>query len=122
MKFTLRKSISNWITVPTNEGEVKFLIDYPTREQGQTIQTYVNGEIYSGNDKYLKALQYLIKFTVKDWRGVKDENGNEIPCVVVNNELEDELWWMLVRDEERATSLGILIQEEIKFTETDKKK
>jgi hypothetical protein len=136
VKLKLRKSLSNWVDVGenTDTGEaVQFLIDYPTLEQQQELdeQRYK----YFGADKlnvtkdykpaeemtinmpeYLKYKRMLIGFCVKDWRGFPEK------CELINGELAPELLNALTRNEEQTEAIFNLIQNEIAFTETDKKK
>ena len=119
MKLTLKKSNSHW--VKGTEGE-EFFIDYPTREQEQFLQGIVFGDEYSGMDKALKFAQYFLKFTIKDWKGIKDEDSKEIKCLVKDNELDTDLWWALVRDTKQAFDLYFIFEKELEFTINDKKK
>lgn len=50
------------------------------------------------------------------------EEGKPIKCELVNNELEESLWWALVRDEILLNELFMVFKKEIDLTETDKKK
>lgn len=106
-----KRSFSNWI--PTDLGEI--LIDYPTREQAQVLQDVLYGELPS-NAKMIRYAQLYIKFTLKDWKDQEEK------CVLVNNELEDDLWWRIVEDVEQATKLWKLIDDQLQFTQNDKKK
>lgn len=120
MKLSLKKSFNNWVKVGT-EGE-EFLIDYPSIEQDQKLQSIKFSDEYTGNDKPLKYFQYFLKFVIKDWKGIVDENGNPLKCKLVNNELEESLWWALVSDESLAMELFTICNKELEFTENDKKK
>lgn len=135
MQLSLKKSPSHWLVVGKNEDkEVKFLIDYPTRVQqeileemkydawGKFIQaTQEDGKMKMGElkidlVKFLKYKRHILKFVIKDWEGLEEK------CVLKNGELEDELWWALVRDENKTNQLYELISPEIDFNEVDKKK
>ncbi len=119
MKLALKHSESHWVDI--SEG-VKFLIDYPTREQEQELQSITFGSKFTGTDVNLKYTQKYVKFTVKDWQGVTDSEGKEIKCVLKDNELDDELWWALAGDPTQALKIFAKIYKETEFTETDKKK
>lgn len=135
MNLSLKKSPSHWLVVGQNEGkEVKFLIDYPSRIQqekleelkydawGKFIQTaQEDGKMKIDGlkidlVKFLKYKRYILKFAIKDWEGLEEK------CLLVNGELEDELWWALVRDENKTNQLYELVFPEIDFNEVDKKK
>ena len=120
MKLALKKSFNNWVKVGV-EGE-EFLIDYPSIEQDQKLQSIKFSDEFSGNDKPLKYFQYFLKFVIKDWKGIVDENGKPLKCKIVNNELEESIWWALVGDEGLAMELFTICNKELEFTENDKKK
>jgi len=120
MKLSLKKSFNNWIKVGI-EGE-EFLIDYPSIEQDQKLQSIKFSDEYTGNDKPLKYFQYFLKFVIKDWKGIVDENGKPIKCKIVNNELDESLWWALVSDESLSMELFTICNKELEFTDNDKKK
>lgn len=124
MLLSKRKSLNNWIVVGENKDneKVEFLIDYPSVDQEQKLQSIQFGEEYKGNDLALKYAQYFLKFVIKNWKNVKYNDGTNIECKVINNELEYEMWWDLVKDPERALNLFTQLQGELVFTENDKKK
>lgn len=124
MQLSLKRSFNNWIEVGENEdkSKVKFKLDYPTREQEQELQTIKYGEKYSGGDISLKYAQQFLKYVIKDWEGVTDQDKNKVECKLVNNELEEKIWWALVGNEAMAMSLFIKCYEELEFTGNDKKK
>ena len=108
-----KRSFNNWINI--SEG-IEFLCDYPTREQSQKLQSIMFDDRKSEQVRMIEYTQYFVKCVVKDWKGIDDK------CVLVNNELENELWWRVVEDATQALSLWNIINEELQFTETDKKK
>uniref|UniRef100_A0A6M3IL07 Tail assembly chaperone n=1 Tax=viral metagenome TaxID=1070528 RepID=A0A6M3IL07_9ZZZZ len=118
MKLRLKNSLNNWVTI---NDKVKFLIDYPTREQEQKLQRMLFSDIRNDANQ-LDYSQHLLKYTIKNWEGVTDDNDNEVKCEIVNNELEDTLWWALVRDVEQLSTLYLLVKKAIEVTENDKKK
>lgn len=123
IKLALRKSFNNWVEM--GDG-VSFLLDYPTREQEQKLDDLKYGEMTNvelledgsatKTKDSLKYMRYYIKCTVKDWKGI------DVPCKLSGNELDGDLWWALVRDEMQAMKIFSVINKELEFTETDKKK
>ena len=124
IKLALKKSFNNWVDM--GDG-VSFLLDYPTREQEQKLDDLKYGEITNvellregsatKTKDSLKFMRFYIKCTVKDWKGIDTPfrlNGF--------NELDDELWWALVKEELQAMKIFSVINKELEFTETDKKK
>ena len=73
------------------------------------------------NKKYYR---YYLKFTIKDWKGIKDGDGNEVNCKVINDELDTRLWQGLIKNLSLNDMITIAqkIQKELEFTEVDKKK
>jgi hypothetical protein len=141
----LKKSKSKWIEVTDFEG-VKVKIDYPTIEQGEKIRELFFQVIFN-NPNYTKQkedavievtpeqkakekilLEQLakmnIRFCVKDWEGVNDEDGKPVECKIVKNEIEKDIYESFIRNFEyqHLIHLGNLIEEEIQFNEADKKK
>lgn len=124
IKLALKRSYNNWVDM--GDG-VSFLLDYPTREQEQRLEDFKYGEMTNADliregsatktKDSLKYIRYYIKYTVKDWKGIN------IPCSLNGlNELDDELWWALVKDELQAMKIFSIISKELEFTEADKKK
>jgi len=118
-KISKKKTFNDW--VKGSDGE-EYLIDYPTIEQQQHLQSIQAGDEFSGNDKPLKYYQYFLKYVIKDWKGITDEDGIPVKCKLVNNELEDNLWWSLVGGITGVLDLAVLFNNELAFNETDKKK
>lgn len=113
MKLKPKRSFNNWIDSGDN---VKLLIDYPTRQQSQKLQDILFDERLSENVRMAKYAQLYIKFTVKDWQGIDEK------FQLVDNEMEDNLWWRFVEDVEQAISVWKVIDDQLKFTQDDKKK
>jgi len=123
IKLALKKSFNNWVDM--GDG-VSFLLDYPTREQEQKLDDLKYGEMTNvellregsatKTKDSLKFMRFYIKCTVKDWKGI------DSPCKLNLNELDDDLWWALVKDEMQAMKIFSVINKELEFTETDKKK
>lgn len=141
----LKKSKSKWIEVKDFEN-VKVKIDYYTIEQSERIreiffQIIFNNPNYSrakedkkieltpeqmAKEKSLleKIAKMNIRFCVKTWEGVTDEDGGIVECKIVNNEMEKETYESFIRnfDYSQIIRLGNLIEDEIQFNEADKKK
>lgn len=133
-KLSLKRSLNHW----TEEiGGVKFKLKYPSIEQGLKIER-LKKDIYEfeyvpdkeeiqfkikniNESKALEYKRYCIRVWIEDWEGMTEE-GKPIKCELVNNELEESLWWALVRDEILLNELFMVFKKEIDFTETDKKK
>lgn len=109
MKVTLRKKLSKdgWIKL-SNEHSIK--VDYPTREQYDHLETLIE------ENKMFMFYKYLIKYTIKDWKGL------EVECKLKNNELHDELWDAICYNVNQVTELALLINKEIEFLDVDLKK
>ena len=111
IKLAKKKSKSDWVEI---DG-VKFLIDYPTNSQEMRLQELLMGE---GNmeQKQLKYARLYLRYTIKGWEGI------ETTCLVIDNQLELELWESLVVDTLQTLTIFGKIYEELSFTENDKKK
>jgi len=138
MEIVLKESKTGWVKV--NE-DISVLVGYPTSDQDIKLKKILyevgfmpnfdaekvdllspadRATVMSLNERYYK--QYL-KYTIKDWKGVRSENGTEITCKVVNNELDNDLWERLCRmSMNDVFELVKLMKKEIDFTESDKKK
>lgn len=140
----LKHSKSKWIELEGFEGKIK--IDYPTTEQMETIREiffqllYLNPN-YTKDDKAPeikltfeqeakekiiaeKLAKLRIKYSIKDWEGIKDEEGNNVEFKLVNNEMEKDLFESFISNLNYAQmiKLGYKIQDETEFNEADKKK
>ena len=147
MKINLKHSKTRWIDI---DGESSFLIDYPTIEQAEDIKeiqyqiALIDESLLSTPENREKILENFkpeqkarmlilserlykrtIKYCVKGWKGVTDEDTNEdAECKQVNGEMEDKLFESLIRDLSLTNLSHIYsaIINETEFTETDKKK
>ena len=148
MKINLKHSKNKWVDI---DGESQFLIDYPTIEQADEIKrlayqiAFLDEEILStitqkqrkkiltslspkdraemlvlSEQLYRKTFQY----SVKDWKGIKDEKGEAVKCDIVNDEIEEGLFRLIIRDLNLTDLSHIFtaITNETEFTESDKKK
>ncbi len=122
MQLSLKKSLDKWITVEGDDPPAEFKVDYPTREQTQELQSIAFGGKYSSNDVMLKYAQLFIKFVIKDWKNMVDDNDKEVKCIMNGNGLDEDLWWALVKRPETALAIYNAIAPEIEFNDTDKKK
>jgi hypothetical protein len=126
IKLELKHSKSKWVKIGVNNNNepIEFELDYPTIQQEAKLQQLLlrDSEKQDSNYKILEYQRYLIKCSVKNWKGIIDSEGNNIDCKLINNELEDELWWALVKDIQQTIDIGSKINSEIEFTNSDKKK
>jgi len=120
MKLALKKSPTHWVKLDKDEAE--FYLSPISVSQYEMIDTFQYDESLSDYGKVLKAARYYIKYAIKDWKKLLDDDGNEIKCVIKNDELEDELWWALVNSEASVLELYMLVLKEVGWTENDKKK
>ena len=111
IKLALKKSNSHWLEI----DDVKFLVDYPTNEQEMKLQEIMLDK-QTEDIKRLRYARYYLKYTIKDWQGI------ETKCLLINNELEDELWQSLVSDTMQTLTIFGKIYDNLSFTESDKKK
>ena len=141
----LKHSKTKWIDIEWIDG-VRLNIDYPTQEQMEQLRELfftiinINGnytkeetdtEIELTPEQKAKELRLSekiaklrIKFSVKGWEGVKDEDGNDVKLKLVSNEMENDLFESFISNLNFAQviRLGNLIQKETEFNEADKKK
>lgn len=141
----LKKSKTKWVEVEGFEG-VRVKIDYPTIEQTESMRELFFQLIHNNpnHTKEKDALEIelnyeqkarenilleriaktIIRFCVKDWEGVTDEDEKIVPCKLVKNEIEKELYNSFISnfDYQKIITLGNTIQKEIEFNEADKKK
>lgn len=123
MPITLskRKSFNDWIDV---EDGIRLKIDYPTREQelklNDTLLDTAESKIPRKN--MMRYMNEMLRFCIKDWKGIKDESGAEVKCALSGNELEKNLWLDLISEPSTVHLIYEKIEEQLKFTETDKKK
>ena len=139
MNIVLKDSKTGWIKI---SDELEVLVDYPTIEQSNKLRKILfevslipnlqfetqdnllasdKAQLMALNDLYFK---YYIKYTIKDWRGVTDKDGNPIECKLISNEIESVLWSKICRaiSIEDLYELVKKIKGQLEFTEEDKKK
>ena len=148
MKINLKHSKSRWVDI---DGETQFLIDYPTIEQSENMKelqyqiALIDEALLTAADQkerekisnaftpeqkakmlILTERMYkkMIKYCVKDWKGVNDTDGQRVECKIINDEMEDRLFFELIQDLslEDLSHLYACINNETELTETDKKK
>jgi hypothetical protein len=116
VKLSTKKSFNNWVKVGESEnGDVKFLVDYPTREQQQKLDHILFTDA-TNNAQQLEYYRHYLKCVIKDWEGLDRE------CKLIGNELESDCWWALVSDVTQCVELYGAIFTELEFGEVDKKK
>ena len=112
MSIRLKKArkFNDWVKV----SETEFLIDYPTNEQKQKLDSIIFRE--NNPATQLEYTRYFLKCVIKDWKGFEER------CVVINNELKKDLWLALVSEPEDAAYLFQKFDEALKWTANDEKK
>ena len=106
-----KKSKTNWIEI----DNIKLLIDYPTNNQEMLLQEILLDNL-SEQIKQLRYARLYLRYTIKDWKGI------EADCLIINNELEKDLWESLVSDSMQALTIFGKVYEQLTVTENDKKK
>lgn len=139
MDIILKQSKTGWVKV---SNEISVLVDYYTMAQGEKLKQILyevgampdfelkdasklspenKARLMMLNERYYKL---FIKYTIKDWRGVKNSSGDEIEFSLSGDEMESGLWEQLCRSMalKDIYELVKLIKNEIEFSEADKKK
>jgi len=140
----LKKSKTKWIDVEGFEG-VKVKIDYSQPEQEEELRElmfqmiYNNPNLSKPKEEWVelspeqkakenriaeKLAKLRIRYQIKEWAGITDDDGNEVPIKIINNMIEKNLFDSFIGNFEYVPliSLGNLIQNETEFNEADKKK
>lgn len=112
IKLAKKKSKSDWVKV----DNVEFLIDYPTNSQEIELQDIAFNLSLDQTVRQLKYARQYLKFVIKDWKGIDEK------CLVINNELENDLWEGLCKDSEQVLTIFGVIFKELEVTDADKKK
>jgi len=140
VEIKLKHSNSKWVEFP----DAKFKIDYPTIEQQDNLNellfqiAFIDENLLEGKvtenlpaNKKAKLMvlnsQYyrlFLRYTIKDWEGILDEEGENVKCKIVNDELYEPYWIGLCKELTTAqlASHWEKINKEIQFDDTDKKK
>ena len=139
MNIILKESKTGWVKV---SDEISILVDYLTIEQESKLKQILyevgfmpdldlnntdslnpenKAKLMTLNEKYYKL---FIKYTIKDWQGVRNSNGQDVEFRLVKNEMDSGLWESLCRSltVTNLYELVSIIKKEIEFTEADKKK
>lgn len=119
MNLSLKKSTSGLINIGINNvtgQDITFTVKYPTLAQVEKIERAK----WQGNDfNFANMVQYaraVIKYSVKEWTGMEE------PLKLVNDCIDDAQLLALTSNENNTIAIYELINAEIEFTETDKKK
>lgn len=152
MNIKLKKSETRWVTIGDAEFKIDYpnldqqdeinevqyqlgLLQYIDRFEGETDEDYA-GRYLSQLEKLpieskakietlgKKVCRLYIKYTIKDWKNINNENGEPVKCKLVNNALEDSIFNSFVKDMSFMELLTFFnsIKPEVEFTDTDKKK
>lgn len=139
MDIVLKQSKSGWLKV---SDQIEVLVGYYNMQQEEKLKQILyevgampdfeskdlekftpenKARLMMLNERYFKL---FIKYTIKDWKGVKTSAGEDVPFVLVSDEMQTELWEKLCRSMalKDIYELVKLIKKEIEFTESDKKK
>ncbi len=135
----LKKSKTKWIKIDFIEG-IELFVDYPKIEQMEKMRELAyqvmfitpdengmidNPEVKAKQTIILEKIAKLrIKYCIKDWKGVTAEDGTEVKCKLVNDEIEKDIYESFISnlDPYDIIRLGNIIQTETEFNEADKKK
>lgn len=112
IKLAKKKSKSDWIEI---DG-IKLLVDYPTNAQQMLLQEIMLDNSLGEESKRLRYARNYLRYTIKDWQGIDDK------CLLIDGILEKELWESLVVDPLQTLTLFGKVFDELNFDETDKKK
>lgn len=119
LNLSLKKSTSGIINVGVNNvtgQDITFTVKYPTLAQWEKIERAK----WNGNDfNYSNMVHYaraVIKYSVKEWTGMEE------PLKLVNDCIDDAQLLALTHNEANTIAMYELINAELEFTETDKKK
>jgi hypothetical protein len=131
-----------WISV---NDKVKFRVDYLTPDQAYKLEVVrkqgIDFKINYSDDglpiisesteeqksKFDAAwdlfIKRYLKYVIKDWSGVVGKEGKEIPCNLINNELDDRLWNILCSQSKLVMFLFIeSFTKVLRWSDNDKKK
>jgi len=146
MKIRLKKSESHWVDLLDDKKPtgVKIKVDYPTLEQQDELdELYTEamgealkyaGELRKGNPdmgtdeinlesaKYINVRKFnqVKRLTIR--YALKDIDGSDEPLKVVDNMIDKDQWENICQDRVLVNLLYSNIQEQISFTDIDKKK
>ena len=141
MQIKLKHSKTNWIEFP----DAKFKIGYPTIEQQDRLNELLfelaftdesllkKGKISNNLPAKKKAKimvlnsQYyrlFLRYTIKDWEGIVDEDGEKVECKLINDELYKPYWDGLCKNltTSQLADHWFKINDEVEFNGADKKK
>ncbi len=130
MELFLRDNdTSEWIEL---EDGVSLKVAYPSPDQEMKLTAKFGEMRWTEPEEDTKRtnilIQYygqLIRYCLKDWRGVKNaRTGEEIPCRLTadGSELDSKLWAALIAIPGIAEIWGHTIKTQLDFNDTDKKK
>ena len=118
---------SKWVEI---QEDFKVLVEYPTVAQKYKLE----GILFNGSEldkdtlnkielaKWNLWVRNYLKYVIKDWQGLKNEDGQEIKCELVDNELKDELWEGLCQVDEIIFLIYQKVAEVLRWNGSDKKK
>lgn len=125
MQLATFNNKDRWVEI---HEDFKVKVDYPNVNQKYVLEE-MQFKGFDGEDvkkinlaSFNQSARYFLKFTIKDWEGLKDFSDNPIKCVLVNDELEESLWSALVMNDELTFLMYKKINEVLRWSHSDKKK
>ena len=131
LKLATKNTYDGWLEF---DNGIKLKIDYPTLPQKDKLNSLllkgldINAKKFETKETTNQEfMRMYIKFTVKDWEGMKDGNGNVYKCETVKDEfggteLKEDLWFMLCDDIIQTRVIFNRIAIELENDEMTKKK
>jgi hypothetical protein len=118
MIIPLKKGISKYIDF---YGD-KIKIDYLTGAQEQYLLEEQYKNLNHPELANFKLASMTVKYAIKEWEGLKDEDGKDIKIELVNNELPENIFQSLLKNQSLLFELAQEIMKALDFSEEDKKK
>jgi hypothetical protein len=118
MIIPLKKGVSKYIDF---YGD-KIKIDYLTGAQEQYLLEEQYKNLNYPELANFKLASMTVKYAIKEWEGLKDEDGKDIKIELVNNELPDNIFQSLLKNQSLLFELAQEIMKALDFSEEDKKK
>lgn len=131
LKLATKNTFDGWISF---DNGIRLKIDYPTLPQKNKLNSILLSGMDFGKAKSdikettnQEFMRLYVKFTVKDWEGLKDDLGHDFKCAVQKDEfggseLQDNLWYMLCDDIIQTRVIFNKIAGELEADELTKKK
>jgi hypothetical protein len=118
MIIPLKKGVSKYIDF---YGD-KIKIDYLTGAQEQYLLEEQYKNLNYPELANFKLASMTVKYAIKEWEGLKDEDGKDVKIELVNNELPENIFQSLLKNQSLLFELAQEIMKALDFSEEDKKK